>query len=171
MILKTSLSSTFTPENNTYEVDDGYIFSNKKKGNFYEISDIRKDSVSKYSYDFGGAISITSLTLDTESKHYESKVNHFMDAIGTIGGIFEILLMMISLVYSKIRKNLYYQSIINELNRQKQEDDDRSSIKINESSHQARSTNFRDDPRRIYYENRRLLNNRRNFEVNNHSNN
>ena len=170
MILKTSLSSTFTPENNTYEVDDGYIFSNKKKGNFYEISDIRKDSVTKYSYDFDGAISVASLTLDTESKHYESKVNHFMDAIGTIGGIFEILLMMITLLYSKIRKNLYYQSIINELNRQKQKDD-QNSIKINESRHQARNMNFRDDPRRIYYENRRLLNNRRNFEANNHSNN
>ena len=66
------------------------MLTNIKKGNFYQISKQSKDSITKL--DDSTAISLITINLDPESKHFESSVLHLMDAVGTIGGILELIL-------------------------------------------------------------------------------
>ena len=122
-------------------MDNGYIFSNKKKGNFYQISDMVKYATNKVENTTNNGIAIISLTLDTESKHYESKVFNLMDSIGTIGGIYEITLSMVLIIYTGIRKNLYYRSIINELNKQMKKNSFEDSKNFGDGTHQAHNIN------------------------------
>ena len=44
-----------------------------------------------------------TLMLDSGIKHYSSKVYGIIDAIGTLGGVFEIIFWAIMLFYSNIR--------------------------------------------------------------------
>ena len=103
-------------QNNTYEIDNGYFFSDVKKGNFYQISKQTSNSISLIDTSIRNLASI-SATLDLESKHYKSSVYHFIEAIGTIGGIYELLFQAILVMYFSIRKNLYFYSFLAELNK------------------------------------------------------
>ena len=56
-----------------------------------------------------------TLKLDSEVKNYKGRVYGIIDAIGTLGGAFEIILWIIILLYGSIRKNLYLFYTINSL--------------------------------------------------------
>ena len=77
-------------EKNTYEIDQGFLFSSKINGNFYRAgktnSHITELDENNSDYDFA----LIRIMLDSEVKHYESRVYGVIDAIGTLGGIFEI---------------------------------------------------------------------------------
>ena len=53
--------------------------------------------------------------LDSEEKLHSAKIYGFIDAIGTLGGVHEIVLWCILLIYGSLRKNVYFFSIINRL--------------------------------------------------------
>ena len=53
--------------------------------------------------------------LDSKVKHYKSITYGVIDAIGTLGGVFEILFWALMLFYASIRENMYLFSVINTL--------------------------------------------------------
>ena len=53
--------------------------------------------------------------LDAKVKHYKSITYGVIDAIGTLGGVFEILLWVLMLFYGSIRENMNLFYIINSL--------------------------------------------------------
>ena len=53
--------------------------------------------------------------LDSKVKHYECKTYGMIDAIGTLGGVFEILYWLLILLYGSIRESMYLFSVINSL--------------------------------------------------------
>ena len=55
------------------------------------------------------------MRLDPESTHIESKVNHILEVIGTIGGSVELVHYVLLLMYSRLRKNLYFHTLINRM--------------------------------------------------------
>ena len=56
-----------------------------------------------------------SILLDTEMKNYKGRVYGIIDAIGTLGGAFEIISWIVLLLYGSIRQNLYLFSVANSL--------------------------------------------------------
>ena len=107
----------YTLENNTFEIDNGYLFENIKQGNYYEATqqttNIVSDSIIFASNDTDNVnIGVISILLDSESKRHESDVNHLLDVIGTIGGSFELIHYIILTIYITLRKNLYFYAII-----------------------------------------------------------
>ena len=88
-----------------------------KKGNFYQISKQTSNSISLLDTPNSRNFASISATLDLESKHYKSSVYHFIEAIGTIGGIYELLFQAILVMYFSIRKNLYFYSFLAEFNK------------------------------------------------------
>ena len=87
-----------------------------KKGNFYQVTRQIKNLISRPTY-IRYQFATISVTLDLESKHYKSSVYHFLEAIGTIGGIYELLFQGILIMYISIRKSLYFYSFLAELNK------------------------------------------------------
>ena len=53
--------------------------------------------------------------LDAKLKHYKSITYGIIDAIGTLGGVFEILFWILMLFFGSIRENMYLFSVINTL--------------------------------------------------------
>ena len=159
-------------KNNTYDIDNGYIFSDVKKGNFYQISGFKQERITRLDNDQDNFMSAIILNLDTESKHFESNVYQIMDSIGTIGGIFELLLGVLLILYGKIRKSLYYYSIIGELNSMKKyHNDHKDDIKGSETSRPPLNVASREELKKLNQENNRLLNNLSNDEIKHDPNN
>ena len=147
--------------NNTYEIDSGYFFSDVKKGNFYQISRQTSNSISRSNSSDRSLASIIA-TLDLESKHYKSSVYHFAEAVGTIGGIYELLFEGILIIYFSIRKNLYFYSFLSMLNKLSiygyQNRDLRTNNNHNNQSMHERVSR-RDEKRPRTVENSKLLSN------------
>ena len=88
-----------------------------------------------------------------------------MDSIGTIGGIFELIFGVLLMVYAKIRKSLYYHSIISELHAiNKDQKDDNKSSKV---SHRLNNADLRDESKIMDHENNRLINYKANYNSEN----
>ena len=90
-------------------------FQRNKTGKFFRVKKERQD---RHDQDTN-LDRITSLefqiTLDPEEKHHLAKIYGVIDAIGTLGGVHEIVLWCIMLMYGSLRKNVYLFSIINSL--------------------------------------------------------
>ena len=104
---------------NTYEIESG-IFNSKKTGQFFTItkenihtSELKSSNKSLLNFD---------IRLDSEAKHYVSSTYGIIDAIGTLGGVFEILYWFMMLFYSSLRENMYSFSVINSLNQTNQDE-------------------------------------------------
>ena len=117
-------------EKNTYEIDSGILSSDLKTGNLY-----RAGRTSLNTADLQGAYSDhilmnVKINLDSEVKHFQSKSYRFIDAVGTIGGIFEIMFWLTMLIYGCIRKNMAIYYIVNRIisisNQQKDEKYDKN---------------------------------------------
>ena len=67
--------------------------------------------------------------LDSEMKNYKASVYGIIDAIGTLGGTFEIVLWIIMLFYGSIRSNLYMFSTINSLSQSDTNQNNESGVK------------------------------------------
>ena len=102
-------------KNSTFEIENGYIFSNTKAGNYYEatkqVMNKKAEALEEY-FDLG----VISIIVDADSTHLESSVNHILDVIGTIGGSFELVHYFLLIIYLTIRKNLYFYTIIKRIN-------------------------------------------------------
>ena len=86
-----------------------------KTGEFFRVLKEKQD---RYEQDRNYS-SITSLEfqvlLDSEERHHSAKVYGAIDAIGTLGGVHEIILWCIMIIYGSFRRNVYMYSIINRL--------------------------------------------------------
>ena len=102
----------FSLENNTYEIDNGYLFENVKKGHYYEATRQISNKLFHANMRLNSEFGKITFKLDLDSKHLESEVNHILDVIGTIGGSFELIHYIILTVYIALRKNLYFYAII-----------------------------------------------------------
>ena len=109
---------------NTYEIESG-IFSSEKTGKFYTVSREKifaiehKNTTHKVLLNF-------DLRLDSKVKHYKSITYGIIDAIGTLGGVFEILFWVLMLLYGSIRENMYLFSVINTLTQFNQNGEEKS---------------------------------------------
>ena len=84
-----------------------------KTGEFFRV---RKESHDRYeqNLDYSTIESLEfQIILDSEEKHHSAKVYGIIDAIGTLGGVHDIVLWCIMLIYGSLRKNVYLFSIIN----------------------------------------------------------
>lgn len=111
---------------NTYSIDNSYGFSNPHIGTFYSVenyySDFQKNDTS---YIFNSA----EFWLDSKTTHYEVSVYSFLDVVSTIGGIYEIVTVLLYLLFNYISNKIFqYYSIIN---LSKTENDVRQIVKTN----------------------------------------
>ena len=68
-----------------------------------------------YAYNSSTDFFQLSILLDTEMKNYKARVYGIIDAIGTLGGVFEIISWIVLLLYGSIRQSLYLFSVVNSL--------------------------------------------------------
>ena len=90
------------------------MFDNIKRGNHYEVT----RRVTNYNQVFpeeGFPFGFITINLDSESNYLESSVNHILEVIGTIGGSVELVHYVLLLMYSRLRKNLYFHTLINRM--------------------------------------------------------
>ena len=90
-------------------------FLKNKEGKFFRAHKERRDThelfvnlTRQITFEF-------QITLDSEEKHHSATIYGAIDAIGTLGGVYEIVLWCIMLIYGSLRKNVYLFSIINHL--------------------------------------------------------
>ena len=102
----------FSLENNTYEIDNGYLFENVKRGHYYEATRQISNKLFHANMRLNSEFGKITFKLDLDSKHLESEVNHILDVIGTIGGSFELIHYILLTIYITLRKNLYFYTII-----------------------------------------------------------
>ena len=98
------------------------------------------------------------VNLDPETKHHKITVYHLLEAIGTIGGLFELLFGGILILYLIIRKNLYYFSFLTEFNKFKRYG---YGVKIDQTHHKTTNHNAsrRETKEQKIVESKKLLNN------------
>ena len=109
------LSWTCLFKNNTYEINNGYLFDDIKAGNNYQIIDHMSnraviDTIQEEAFGY------VFIVLDSKSNHIESSTNSIFDIIGTIGGSFELIHYVIFTMYFSLRNNLYLHTMINRVN-------------------------------------------------------
>ena len=93
---------------------EAYFLKNKS-GQFFRVQNERKDSHDQNA-NLSKKISLEfQIMLGTEEKHFSAKIYGVIDAIGTLGGVHEIVLWCIMLFYGSLRKHVYLFSIINRL--------------------------------------------------------
>ena len=78
---------------------------------------MQTNSYQTKSYAYNSSIDFfqLSILLDTEMKNYKARVYGIIDAIGTLGGAFEIISWIVLLLYGSIRQSLYLFSVVNSL--------------------------------------------------------
>ena len=109
---------------NTYEIESG-LFSPQKTGNFYQISkDVTHTSKNNIESQ-DTLLANLQVQLDPQVTHYKSTTYGIIDAIGTLGGTFEILFWLLMLLYSSTRDNVYLFSVINSLIKINQDENDK----------------------------------------------
>ena len=109
---------------NTYEIESG-IFSSEKTGKFYTVSREKTYGAESFDTNYKKLLNF-ELRLDSKVRHYKSITYGIIDAIGTLGGVFEILLWVLMLFYGSIRENMYLFSVINTLTQFNQNEDEKS---------------------------------------------
>ena len=98
---------------NTYEIESG-LFSSEKTGKFYTVS--RESTYSSQIINITDKVILNfEVMLDAKVTHYKSTTYGIIDAIGTLGGVFEILFWVLMLLYGSLRENMYLFSVINTL--------------------------------------------------------
>ena len=102
-------------KNNTFEINNGFLFDNIKTGNYYQITEQTVNKVVRAPYE-QDSIGLIYVVLDSKSSHLESSTNSILDIIGTIGGSFELIHYVILTMFLSLRKNLYFHTMINRVN-------------------------------------------------------
>ena len=106
---------------NTYEIESG-LFSSEKTGKFYTVS--RESTYSSQIINITDKVILNfEVMLDAKVTHYKSTTYGIIDAIGTLGGVFEILFWVLMLLYGSLRENMYLFSVINTLTEINQDED------------------------------------------------
>ena len=90
-------------------------FLKNKKGDFFRVHNERRDNHDLLTNQARQISFELLISLDSEEKYHLAKIYGVIDAIGTLGGVHEIVLWCIILIYGSIRKNLCLFSIINRL--------------------------------------------------------
>ena len=91
------------------------LFLKNKQGKFFRANNERRDSHDLFDTSTQKTTFEFQIMLDSEEKLHSAKIYGFIDAIGTLGGVHEIVLWCILLIYGSLRKNVYFFSIINRL--------------------------------------------------------
>ena len=102
----------FFIQKNEYEIDNGYILSNIKKGNLYQVGGTANNVIGEND---NSTFFTSNFRLSSNSQIYKSQVYQFLDALGTIGGVFELSFGVLFLLYSIVSRKLYYFHMINGL--------------------------------------------------------
>ena len=98
---------------NTYEIEGG-IFSSSKTGKFYTVN--RENIlISELPNTPQKTFLKFDVRLDAKVKHYNSMTYGIIEAIGTLGGVFEILFWILMLFYGSLSEKMYLLSVINTL--------------------------------------------------------
>ena len=117
-------------EKNTYKIDSGILSSDLKTGNLYRAARTSSNTADLIGTSLDPILMSIRIGLESEVKHFQSKTYRLIDAIGTIGGIFEIMFWLAMLIYGCIRKNMAIYYIVNRIisisNQQKDEKYDKN---------------------------------------------
>lgn len=103
---------------NTYNIDNSYMLSKSNSGKFY-TSESLPNNYRKYdnSWIFGSI----AFYQNSETTHYEIAVYSFLDMTSTIGGIFGIVTILISIIVSYISQKTYLFSLISNMSKDETE--------------------------------------------------
>ena len=101
-------------EKNKYEIDDGYVLSNFKDGNLYQVGKTSQSTVRR-SQKQSNLFFQGFFLLSSESKIFTSRTYKFLDALGTIGGVYELLFSILYLVFGFVSRKLYFYYMVNRL--------------------------------------------------------
>ena len=118
---------------------EAYFLKNKT-GQFFRVSKEKQDRHDLHTIQNQTRVTTFEfqIMLGPEEKHYSAKVYGVIDAIGTLGGVHEMVLWCVMLIYGSLRKNVYLFSIINRLIQTEQLQDNseqRGDIQIPTSTH------------------------------------
>lgn len=96
---------------NTYNIDNSYFYTNQQTGKFYSVSNSALSIGTIYSEYFG----MISFWQDSEITHYDVTVYSFLDMMSTIGGIYEIVVVSLSILFTYISQKAYMFYIIHQI--------------------------------------------------------
>ena len=115
--------STFTYSHigiikNTYEINQGILYPDTQTGTFFEIDhNVVTSSIGNNKRPRFGLFEIS---IRKQGTHYDVHVYTFLDASGTIGGIFQLIVVFTSIFISLLRENVYTYSLLNEIRHKNQ---------------------------------------------------
>ena len=132
---------------NTYEIESG-IFNSEQSGKFYTVERENIHST-EHVLDTSTKVFVSlDIRLDTKVKHYKSITYGIIDAIGTLGGVFEILVWVLMIFYSSLREKMYLFFVINTII-QANKDEDAKSEADNLNNHAPITINNPDHAQRF----------------------
>ena len=100
-------------KNNEYQIDKGYFLDDVQKGNLYQVAGTTQSTTKQGKN--GTAFFESIFRLGSESKIYKARTYKFLDALGTIGGVYELTFCVLSLIFSCISRKLYFYHMVNNL--------------------------------------------------------
>lgn len=103
---------------NTYDIDDSYMFSNPNSGKFY-TSESLPNNYRKY--DNSLVYGIIKFNQNSETTLYVVAVYSFLDMTSAIGGIFGIVSILLSIVVNYISQKTYLFSLISKISKNETE--------------------------------------------------
>ena len=109
----------FSIQKNQYEIDNGYLLSDIKQGNLYQVGGTASSVIGD---NYQNKFFISNFKLSSGSKIYKSQVYQFFDALGTIGGVFELFFGILFFIFSFVSRNLYFFHMVNNLKQVENQD-------------------------------------------------
>lgn len=99
---------------NTYSIDNSYMYINKLNGKFYTIETINTQHT-KYLND--GLFGVFKFQQDSKTTNYNIRVYSILDLFSSIGGIYEIITVLLSIVFSYFAQKMYLFYILNQVSK------------------------------------------------------
>lgn len=97
---------------NTYKIDNSYFYSNMQSGVYYSVENFAINNFIDYQYH---NMMVIFLWQDSEVTHYDITVYSFLDMMSTVGGIYEIVFVTLSIWFNYISHKEYLYNIISQI--------------------------------------------------------
>ena len=140
-------------QKNEYEIDKGYVLEDISKGNLYQVAGSTHKiarSHNDHTFFYG------TIMISPESKIYKSQTYKLLDAIGTIGGVYELAFGVLYFIYSFFSTKIYFYHMVSSLKRAEGGDGTthKRETKYTENSNNQNTSRVQQSSQNVYRHNR-----------------
>lgn len=99
---------------NTYSIDNSYMYINQLGGKFYTIDTITTQYTK---YQDRSLLASFSFWQDSKTTNYDIKVYSILDLFSTIGGIYEMVNVILSMIFGYVSRKMFLFNILDQVSK------------------------------------------------------